>query len=171
MSNQPDKPTTQARCSKAMAGVARHFANVATVNLHGVAWKPADIDATLKAAIDSANTVDPAKASWQLAVNKGSASKAKALALLAALKAYLIATNGSGAVDLLADFGFVPPKPRKVAAKTKAAAVDKTAATRALRHTMGSKQKKQVKATTATPSPQPATTAATQPAPAGTKSA
>jgi hypothetical protein len=154
-----------------MAGVAKHFANVPTVNLRGTAWKPADIDATLKAAIDSANAVDPAKASWQIAVKNGSAAKAKALALLAALKAYLIATHGSGAVDLLADFGFVPPKPGKVAAKTKAAAVDKTAATRALRHTMGKKQKKQVKATTAAPSPQPATTASTQPAPAGTKPA
>jgi hypothetical protein len=167
--SSPNKPTLQARCTKAIAGVAKHFANVPTVGpLKGVAWKPVDIDATLQAAIDAANTADIAKAAWQKTVKDGSAAKTKALALLAALKAYLAAISPSDAVDLLADFGFSPPKPRKVPVKTKAAAAQKVVATRGLRHTMGKKQRKQVKAT----SPQPATPVSTQPAspaPAGVK--
>jgi len=170
MSSQPNKPTTQARCSKAIAGVVKHFANDTTVPLRGVTWKPADIDAALKAAIDAANTADVAKAAWQKTVKTGSVDKAKALALLAALKAYLVATKGSDAVDLLADFGFAPPKPRKVTVKTKAAAVQKTAATRALRHTMGTKQRKSVGGSTPSPSASASTQPAT-PAPAGAKPA
>ena len=169
MSTQPNKPTMQARCSKAIAGVAKHIANATTVGpLRGIAWKSADIDATLQAAIDAANTADIAKATWQKTVKTGSAAKVKALTLLAALKAYLAATNPSDAVDLLADFGFSLPKPRKVPVKTKAAAAQKLVATRVLRHTMGKKQRKQVKGT----NPQPATPVSTQPAspaPAGVR--
>ncbi|MDP9002657.1 MAG: hypothetical protein M3O46_21415 [Myxococcota bacterium] len=161
MSSQPNRPTTQARCSKAIAGADKHFASVTTVSLRGIAWKPADIDAALHAAIDAGNTADTAKATWQQAVKAGTAARTRALALLSALKAYLVATKGSDAVDLLADFGFAPPKPKKVTVKTKAAAVQKTAVTRVLRHTMGKKQRKLVKG----PNPPPATTVSTQPGP------
>src|SRR5258708_1989873 len=155
MSSQPNRPTTQSRCSKATAGVVKHYAGVANLTLPGGTWTPTDIEATLRAPIDALNTAHTTKATWQQAVKTGSATKSKALALLAALKAYLVAIHGNGAVDLLADFGFAPAKPRKVTVRSKVTAVDKTHATRVARHTMGKKQRKLVKGTVASPQPAP----------------
>jgi len=125
----------------------------------------------LQSHVASIGAADSAKAAWQKALQDERAVRVQALALLRALKAYLLGTYGPKAVVVLEDFGFSAPKPRKVAVKTKAAAVDKTLATRALRHTMGTKQKKQVQGTV-TPQ-QPATTASPPPpapqAPAGGK--
>jgi hypothetical protein len=67
---------------------------------------------------------------------------------------------------MLADFGITPPKARTpLSADQKAAAVAKRKATRAIRHTLGPKQKKNIKGTVPATAPQnsapPATTPAT----------
>jgi hypothetical protein len=144
------KSTAKDRDSKAMLGIDKHLAGVASVTLNGTAHTPAELKSILKRDIDSANAVDTARAAWQKTVKDERGTRNQASALLRALRGYLVATHGEGAVDLLADFGFSPPKPRKVTVRVKAAAADKTVATRSARHTMGHKQKKNVKGTVTT---------------------
>jgi hypothetical protein len=161
MSSQ-SKPSVKDREQKAIFGIDKHFGSATSVTMNGSAHTAAEMKSLLQSHIDSVGTADTAKATWQKAVKDERAARAQALALLRVLKAYLLGTYGPAAVDLLADFGVSAPKPRKVAVKTKATAVDKTLATRAARHTMGAKQKKQVKGTVTPPTH--ATTVA-QPAP------
>jgi hypothetical protein len=175
MSTYQNRPTAKDRASKAILGIDKHLAGVASMTLDGVAYTPAELKSLLQGDIDSANATDTAKAAWQKAAQIGRAKHGNVMPLLLALRTYLVLNHGADAVDLLADFGFKPPKPRKVAVKVKAAAADKTAATRAARHTMGSQQKKAVKgavpAATTPPATAaaPVTTAATTPAaPQGT---
>jgi hypothetical protein len=165
------KTTAKDSASTAIFGVDKRLAGIISISLNGVSYTPVQIKSILQADVDATNAIDAAKAAWSKAVTDGRASRAEATAMLRALRAYLIATSGAGAVGLLADFGFLPPKSAKVAVKTKAAAVDKTLATRAARHTMGKNQKKEVKgapAAAATPaSPAPVAPASAAPAPAG----
>ncbi|HEY8089983.1 MAG TPA: hypothetical protein VIF09_19110, partial [Polyangiaceae bacterium] len=78
----------------------------------------------------------------------------------------------AGQIEALADFGLKAPKPRTPLTNAqKAAAAAKAKATRALRHTMGSKQKAALTGTApapvTTPSPEPAAAPpAASPAPA-----
>jgi hypothetical protein len=167
-----NKSTAKDRDSKAMLGIDKHLAGVASVMLNGTAYTPAELKSILKKDIDSANIVDTARAAWRKTVKDERATRSQAAALLHALSGYLVATHGEGAVDLLADFGFTPPKSRKVTVKVKAAAADKTASTRTLRHTMGKKQKAKVKASVLAPAPASTASTATAPqAPAPVKPA
>jgi hypothetical protein len=166
------KTAAKDSASTAILGVDKGLAGIISISLNGVTYTPVQIKSILQADIDATNAIDATKAAWSKAVADGRVTRAEATAMLRALRSYLIATSGAGAVGLLADFGFLPPKPKKVAVKTKAAAVDKTLATRAARHTMGKNQKKEVKgapaAAAAPPSPAPVTPAsAAAPAPAG----
>jgi hypothetical protein len=167
MPNEPNKPTLQSRCSTARAGVTKYFGSAATVTLRGESWKPADIDTALAAAIADGNATDQAKGAWRSAVVSGKASRSVALTLLGALKALVLATYGDDP-KVLTDFGFGVPKPHKVPAAKKAAAVAKTQATKKLLGPTGKAQrKKAAKAAAVTPAtttpeatgPSPATTA------------
>jgi hypothetical protein len=165
------KVTAKDSASTAILGVDKRLAGIIAISLNGVSYTPVQIKTTLQADVDATNATSAAKAAWSKAVADGRATRAEATAMLRNLRAYLIATGGAGAVGLLADFGFLPPKSPKVAVKTRAAAVDKNLATRAARHTMGKNQKKEVKgapaAATAPASPAPVTPASAAPAPAG----
>jgi hypothetical protein len=161
-----NKPTLQARCKTARSGVTKYFGSAASVALRGKAWKPTDIDTALAAAIADGDATDAAKAAWRSAVTQGKASRAIAVALLAALKALVLATYGSDP-KVFADFGFEVPKAHgKVPAAEKAAAVQKTKATKKLLGPTGKKQRKQAtKAAAETPATTTPATTATSPAP------
>ncbi len=156
--NNLNKPTLQARCKAARSGVTKYFGGATQVTLRGKAWKPTDIDAALAAAIGDGDATDAAKAAWRSAVTTGKASRAVAVALLAALKALVLATYGDDP-KVLGDFAFAVPKGHgKVRAAEKAAAVAKIQATKTRLGPTGKKQrKKAAKQAAATP---PATTPA-----------
>jgi hypothetical protein len=140
--NNVNKQTLQARCKAARAGVTKYFGGATQVTLRGKAWKPTDIDAALVAAIADGDTTDAAKAAWRSAVTTGKASRALAVALLAALKALVLAIYGDDP-KVLGDFGFEVPKGHgKVPAAEKAAAVAKTKATKERLGPTGKKQRK-----------------------------
>jgi hypothetical protein len=60
------------------------------------------------------------------------------------LQAWVVVTYGANS-QAMTDFDYPAPKPRKVAAKVKAQAVDKGLATRKARHTLGTRQKAPIK--------------------------
>jgi hypothetical protein len=145
-------------------GLTKHASTLPSLTFVGESHPTAAIIAVLQTRIASANAVSPAKATWQSTVQADRDERAKTTAYVSGLRQALQLAF-AGSVDALADFGL---KRRKQTAprtpEQKAAAVAKAKATRAARHTMGSKQKAKVKGAvpqTAPASPPPA--AATPP--------
>ncbi len=163
-----NKPTVKTRNTGVMAGIDKDI--TAPIKLGGTTYTPAELKAVFQAhntAIDAASALHK---QWSDSVQTMDAAAAKADSLFHLLRGALIAQYGPNANAALEAFGMTAPKPRGVkTVKTKAAAVDKTIATRAARHTMGPQQKKLVKgAPAASPSPAvtPTTTSTSGPSPA-----
>ena len=136
-----------------------------------VEQKSAVVD-VLSAYVKANGTAAAGKLQWRKAVADEKSALAAARPVRALLKTFLQSRLGKASPQLNG-FGFETTKAPRASAKTKAAAVDKNKATRAARHTMGTTQRKRVKAPTP-PSPEPVPTASTQPAqpaPAGVKPA
>ncbi|MGH7283652.1 MAG: hypothetical protein ACRELY_19165 [Polyangiaceae bacterium] len=130
---------------------------------------PKEISAAFQSEIDTSDTVDQLALKLSAARQAQHDAQARSQSITAAIKALVISQYGD-ASPVLAEFGF---SPRKVATKTvaeKMLVVEKSLATRAARHTMGSKQKASihgdVNAPAATPPTAPAIVATPAPAPA-----
>ena len=159
-SNTPKKNRTDQMASeqKLSDGLNKHAQTITSIVIGGTAMTTKDIIATLQTLIASANTVQSAKATWQNTIKADQDERTKLKTFVSGLKqALLVAFAGS--IDALADFGLTP---RKVTVRTpeqKTAAAAKAKATRAARHTAGTKQKKAIKGTVPTTAPAAPTTA------------
>jgi hypothetical protein len=165
-----NKPTNKDLNTKAMKGVDKHLASLTSIMIGGTAYTNLTLKAVFQADIDATNAADSARTQWRDLVVKAKAARTLAVRARLALKSYLVGLYGKNAVGILEDFGFSPPKsPGKKTAKAKAGAVDKSAATRAARHTMGKSQKKSVKGAVnpASPPPPAGSTPITAPPAAG----
>jgi hypothetical protein len=149
----------QAADQKLVDGLNKHAPTLTTVVIGGTPYKPADIIAILQARLAAANTVQSAKPSWQNAVKAEKDERAKTKSFVSGLRQAL-AVAFAGSIDALADFGLAPRKARVVSPEKKAAAALKAKATRAARHTMGTKQKAAIKGTVPTTAPATAAPAA-----------
>jgi hypothetical protein len=153
------KNTEKALAKQLIAGVAKHLSNVSTLTIDNGTFTPAQIEASLQALIDLRTTVEEAKAATMAKIATENTQAVPLRRQLSALVAYVRASFGD-APDVLADFGLKPKKaPTPLTIEKMAAASAKRAATRAARHTMGSKQKKAVKGTITTIVTVPATSA------------
>ncbi len=147
------------------AGIRKHFSNVSSLTFGNSPFTPAQIEASLQTLIDLRTAVEDARAAIQAKVAADNAQAAPLRSQMAALVAFVKVTFGN-TPDVLADFGLKPNKARTpLTLDQKAAASAKRAATRAARHTMGSKQKKEVKGTITTIVASPTTPAAPPVAP------
>jgi hypothetical protein len=89
----------------------------------------------------------PAKAAWQEALKAMREAQVTVVPVIKAYRNWLLATYGD-APGVLADYRVAPrKKPAPLTTDQQAAALAKREATRAARHTMGPKQRKQVKGT------------------------
>jgi hypothetical protein len=166
---------------KLIDGLNKHGQTITSLMIQGASHPTAAIIAVLQERIDSAKTVVLSKATWQADVKADRDERAKTKAFVSGLRQALQVAF-AGSIDTLADFGLKPRKARAPRTpEQKAAASAKAKATRAARHTMGSKQKAMVKgaapqavpptapAPTAAPgAPKPAEPTATAPAPGAT---
>jgi hypothetical protein len=104
----------------------------------------ADAVAILQARIDATNRVAPAKVAWQAAVqaerDEIASSQEFVLSLRQSLQAAFV-----GEPETLATYGLQRRKTTSVPPQTRVAAAAKAKATRAVRHTMGPKQKQVLK--------------------------
>jgi hypothetical protein len=136
-----------ASIQKLVAGLTQHADTLSTLMIAGTSHKTTDIISTLQGVLSSAQTVVTAKANWQAAVQADKQGRAKNQPLISDVRQALYVAFGNS-IDTLADFGLTQKKtrvPRTPAQK--AASTAKAKATRAARHTMGSKQKAQIKGT------------------------
>jgi hypothetical protein len=144
------------RAQQLLAGTKKHFAKTTTLTFASEAITPAQIEASLQLLIDLRQDVDAAKAATRARINDEVSQAPPLLRRLMDFAAFVKVTFANSP-DILADFGLKPNKARTpLTVEQRTMAVARTKATRAARHTMGTKQKKAVKGTVTTPAPAPA---------------
>jgi hypothetical protein len=144
-STKQSKSQSAARAALMIVGMGKHYANVSSLTIDGVPTTPAQATASLQALVDLRKGVNDARATTQ---SKVAAERAQAPALRSFMAALVTIVKGSfgSSPDVLADFGLAPKKVRTpLTVQQKATATAKQKATRAARHTMGPKQRNEVK--------------------------
>jgi hypothetical protein len=127
-----------------IAGTAKHLSSTTQVSLLGGSYTPDQITSKLQVLVNLCSDVDAARATTKAKIANEAAQMPALLAFKSALESYVKAAFGSSP-DVLADFGIAPKTRAPLTVVAKAAAAAKRAATRAARHTLGSKQKKGIK--------------------------
>ncbi len=134
-----------------LAGFNKHLASQGSLKLGNATFTAAEVTKALQAFVDAfdANVAEEAKAksTHQAAVSADVA----VTPLVKLLVAFVRAVFGSDA-QVLSDFGLAPHKAKTTKPAVLVQAAKKATATRAARHTMGSKQKKGVTGQTVTQS-------------------
>lgn len=130
---------------KVMAGLAKYYGK-GTLLLAGTSYTPAALQKLLQSDIDANDGSTQARAAWLEAVKEARATDATTDTVLEAIEATVKGqyAKASNADTVLADFGYPAPKKVVKTVAVKAAALAKTEATRAARHTMGKRQKAKV---------------------------
>jgi hypothetical protein len=147
------KVTLAQRVRDLIAGTQKHSPN-GQLTLGGETFTAQALIQVLQSLGDALVTVDTAKASWKGALKNLADVKAKVGPIIGAYRSWVVATYGN-APATLADFGLAPPTARApLTANQLVAAVAKRNATRAARHTLGPKQKKDIKGTVPATAPQ-----------------
>jgi hypothetical protein len=132
--NELNKTTALATDQKVVQGIGKHFVKVKTVTFAGVSYTPAALKALFQDEIDANNALDGIRAQMKEQVIAIRAIRSKAGAARKGLGAYILATYGANAAQVLEDFGISPPKtPGAKTAEVKAAAAAKAVATRKAR--------------------------------------
>jgi hypothetical protein len=153
------KDTDVALATQLVAGTKKHFSTVSSLTFGNGSFTPAQVEASLQTLIDLRTAVQQAQSVAKAKIVAEAAQAPSLRSQMAAFVTYVKATFGSSP-DALADFGLKPRKARTpLTIDQLATAAAKRAATRAARHTMGTKQKKAVKGTITTivtPQPTPA---------------
>ena len=135
------KNTDVALAKQLVAGTTKHFSNVSSLAFGNGSLTPAQVEAFLQTLIDLRTAVEGAQAVAKAKVIAEAAQTPSLRSQMAAYVAFVKATFGASP-DVLADFGLKPRKTRTpLTIDQMAAAAAKRTATRAARHTMGTKQK------------------------------
>jgi hypothetical protein len=133
-SKNSNKVTTQALNQLAIEGVDKYFAHVKSLTIAGTTYTPADLKAVLQAEIDANKALDQSRAQVNQQVVATRLARSKGSVTRKGLKAYILGTAGTEAVQMIEDFGMsVPKKPGVKSAKAKAESVDAAVATRKAR--------------------------------------
>ena len=165
------KGTDTVLAQQLIAGTKKHFSTASSLAFGNGTFTPVQVETAFQTLIDLRTAVDDAKAATKARIALEDAQAGPLRSQMAAFVAFVKATFGS-TPDVLADFGLKPRKaPTPLTLDEKAAAAAKRKATRAARHTMGTKQKKEVKGTIQTIVTAPATPASTPVAPSPVASA
>jgi hypothetical protein len=146
MSSFKENKTQDAtRAGLLIAGLGKHPATVGSLTIGSVPYTPAELAALLQTLVDLRRAVTDAQAAAQTKLANERAQAPALRSLMSALVT-ILKTSFGNSPDILADFGLTPRKvPAPLTVDAKRAAAAKRKATRAARHTMGSKQRLAVK--------------------------
>jgi lipase chaperone LimK len=126
-------------------GLAKHAETL--INLWiGSIRSPEELAARFQAHLEAMATVAEDEIRWRIAIQREEKLEKEMKALLARVVPYLLGAFGEDSATLR-DFGLEPRKKPKTSVATKLRAVEKRKATRALRKTMGKKQRLRIKGT------------------------
>jgi hypothetical protein len=123
-----------------ITGVKKNSLGLASITVDTVPYTPPQIIAIYQADLDAQAAVATARTALAAVMAKAKPLRVTTAPFDKAFRRYVEGTYGS-APDLMSDFGVVIKVAAPRTAAQKAAAAAKAKATRALRHTMGSKQK------------------------------
>jgi hypothetical protein len=151
-----------------IAGIQKHLATTAVL-VNGTSYASADLVKQVQARLDAVNTTIANRAAWQASVKSEEQELLQTQPFLNALKKAIYTMFSD--IDTLADFGLTPHKKAVISPAERVVMAAKAKATRAARHTLGSKQKAAITgsvsspAVASSPATPPTATAATPPAP------
>jgi hypothetical protein len=128
---------------KTVAAAQKYLTSIPTIRIAGVDHTAATIVAVVEEDIALADAATRARQDLISAAAAVRRQKAKLAPFRAGLRAFL--ENQFGDPATVAEFGYASRSPQVPSAETKALAVEKRKATRAARHTMGSRQRLKVK--------------------------
>jgi hypothetical protein len=134
------------RDRQTIAGIHKYYANVPSMVLDGVSYTPADIVKILQDQLDGLDASAAAQGVYRKAVAGATAASVKANALYGVFRRRVL-NDFKTSHDVLGEFGLLLPQRQIPSAETKAKAVEKRDATRQARHTMGKRQKADIKGT------------------------
>jgi hypothetical protein len=134
------KSQVAAIAKQLIAGAEKHLTSTTQVSLLGSSFTPAQITSTLQSLVTLRSDVDASKASTTAKIANEATQMPALRAFMSAFESYVRAAYGSSP-DVLADFGITRKARTPLTVEAKAAAAAKRAATRAARHTLGTKQK------------------------------
>ncbi len=137
---------TETADQKMLVGIQQYVTKVPSIAVGTQSFTPTDLVTVLQERIASSQAVQTANAAWSAAVKADRDKRTQTAPVVGALKR-VVQGMFPGSPDTLAVFGLQPLKVGTKTVATKAAAVEKTLATRAARHTMGRKQKEGIKGT------------------------
>jgi hypothetical protein len=163
-----NRTTLLAADQKMVDGIQKHLGQLASVSIGSQPSTTTDMVKVFQDRIAAANAAVTAAAARAAAVKANRDKRAETSAFVSSLK-HVVQGMFSQSPDTLADFGLKAPKAGKKTVAVLATAVAKSKATRAARHTMGSKQKEGVKGTIPGASPAPAPSPTAAPAPTASK--
>jgi hypothetical protein len=126
------KTTEKDTASKTITGIGAHLSTFTTIPLEAESFTPATLTGVFQDELNAINDADAAMAVWHQKVVVSTAKVARARQVRGALKRWIVATQGPGAVQVYEDLGMDPPKkPGVKSAASKAASAAKAKATRA----------------------------------------
>jgi len=162
MSNKNDsKVTFRTIIQQLLAGMDKHFAGKA-LTINGVSVKPDDLAAKWDAYLAAVADADATRALWLGKIDAANKLEPEIRAEVNAAHDFVRGTFGAASATL-DDFGMTPRRPAAVkrTVASKAEAIEKSLATRVVRHTLGSKQKAALHASAPTATPAAPAAAAT----------
>ena len=152
-----NRTTQQDRNRKGIAAIQKYLSQLASMSVAGVAYTPTQFIALLQKDIDLADAASNAKEDLRVAAGAAREQRATMTPIMVGFRAFL--ENMFTDPSTIAEFGFPVRSRSGLTAEAKAVAVNKRAATRTARHTMGPKQKKDIKGTVAPTEPEAASSA------------
>jgi hypothetical protein len=141
-----NKSKTIDRDRQTIAGIQKYYSTVPSIVLDGVSYAPAEIVKVLQDQLDRLDASAAAQGVYRKAVVDERSASAKANTLYRVFRRRVL-NDYKTSHDVLGEFGLLLPEKQVPNAETKAKAVEKRDATRKARHTMGKRQKAEIKGT------------------------
>ncbi len=138
-----NRSSKQGRDQEVIQGVQKDLQTMSNLPLGGTTYTPGSLVAFIQSRIDAGTAVETPKAEWLKAVHAYWAIDEQADLVVHDLKQLVIGAFGK-ASPKLADFGFAAPKAAALTPEQQAEAIEKRAATRKARKTVGPKSKRKV---------------------------
>jgi hypothetical protein len=150
--SQTDRRSVQNRYEAFVSGIAKRLVNVPSLFVAGVTYTPSSLTTLFQSIVDRAAAV--ATAETQLRDARKALRDVLGTTVMVAVGFRHAMRNMFGEqAEALADFGLAPPRVHTPTVEQKASSVAKGKATRQARHTMGKKQKAEIKGSVSTPTP------------------
>jgi hypothetical protein len=150
MSKEQNNANIVSICGQRLNALTEHVKTTTAITVNGKSVKPADLIAVYQASIDTRAALVPLRAALNRGLDARDGAEVARQETDKGLRAWVVTQFGADSQEA-EEFGFLPPKIGERSAETKAAAVEKSLATRAARGTRGKRQREKIKGTIVAP--------------------